>query len=76
MDLKGSYNNREEKEENVIKKQLESEDPSLKIGRILIGSLVSFVGLLFIGDCHELYQWAVVIMIIIGGVFLLFYKGT
>ena len=73
MDLKGSYNNREE---NVIKKQLESEDPSLKIGRILIGSLVSFVGLLFIGDCHELYQWAVVIMIIIGGVFLLFYKGT
>ena len=76
MDLKGSYNNREEKEENVIKKQLESEDPSLKIGRILIGSLVSFVGLLFIDDCHELYQWAVVIMIIIGGVFLLFYKGT
>lgn len=56
--------------------EVESEGPFLKFGRILIGCLLILVGLLFIGECHELYQWTVVIMIIIGGVFLLFYKGT
>ena len=61
--------------ENEFEKQMRSEGPILKYGRKLIGCLVVFVGLLFISDCHELYQWTVVIAIIIAGGFLLFFKG-